>query len=429
MQSQIESAKPKGAVAPLLDGLDASAVSQLLERVLTSQTFQRSPQLRKFLRYVTQAVIDGAECPSEQLVGVHALGRPLNYSPNDDNIVRVQARLLRQKLDAYFDHESPQEPWRISIPKGAYLPRFSPQDQMQESGAPPTVDVPEPPPAPSRRPRWLLATVIATVIATAVAATLVFAYPRPDLESRFWAQILNSSRQTLLIPTDSSLVVLQDITRQTIPLAEYAGQEYWNSLTPRNAAEGETFREVSRRRLTSNTSARLAMRLAQRPESASAHLELLNGRDLKAEKLDRTNLVLVGADHSNPWVAFFAPLSRIRITYERKHFDVQWQQPGGGIERLHQIHPTDPVRPVVGLISLLPNGNQGSKVLLIQGTGAEGTEAASDYVFQNPGFPQFLARIARNGEVPYFDLLVESNNIGGSTPTARISKYEVLPYR
>src|SRR3954469_13008596 len=96
-----------------------------LTRVLESRTFGRSDQLRAFLRYVCEAERDGrAQQLNEYALGVSVLGRPEGYSPAEDSSVRSRAYELRNKLKSYYQTEAPDEPIRIEIEKGAYVPRF-----------------------------------------------------------------------------------------------------------------------------------------------------------------------------------------------------------------------------------------------------------------------------------------------------------------
>ncbi|MBV9612725.1 MAG: hypothetical protein JO091_09635, partial [Acidobacteriaceae bacterium] len=67
------------------------------------------------------------EAATEQQIGIHVFGRPFGYNPNEDNIVRSQARLLRLKLEHHFAHEGLDEALIITIPKGQYLPVFTPR--------------------------------------------------------------------------------------------------------------------------------------------------------------------------------------------------------------------------------------------------------------------------------------------------------------
>jgi hypothetical protein len=79
--------------------------------------------LRAFLLYVTEhAVASTTERIKEQRIGCEVLGRKPDYDPAADNIVRVRAHELRQRLDKYFNTEGAREPVVVSIPKGSYVP-------------------------------------------------------------------------------------------------------------------------------------------------------------------------------------------------------------------------------------------------------------------------------------------------------------------
>ena len=99
--------------------------AELVRRVVSSVTFERSPKLCEFLFYVCRcAMEDQPAAATEQQVGIHVFGRVPGYNPGDDNIVRSQARLLRLKLEHHFANEGRGEPVVIIIPKGRYLPDF-----------------------------------------------------------------------------------------------------------------------------------------------------------------------------------------------------------------------------------------------------------------------------------------------------------------
>src|SRR6266496_2731531 len=115
-----------------------------LTRVLESRTFGRSDQLRAFLRYVCEAELEGrAQQLNEYALGVSVLGRPEGYSPAEDSSVRSRAYELRNKLKGYYQSEAPDDPIRIEIEKGAYVPRFQ-RRAIAEPERPPDV-----PPAPA----------------------------------------------------------------------------------------------------------------------------------------------------------------------------------------------------------------------------------------------------------------------------------------
>lgn len=81
--------------------------------------------MRAFLQYITEnAILGRSDKLKEQTIGTEVLGRPADYNPTDDNIVRVRAHELRGRLERYFSSEGTQEPFIITIPRGAYAPEF-----------------------------------------------------------------------------------------------------------------------------------------------------------------------------------------------------------------------------------------------------------------------------------------------------------------
>lgn len=98
---------------------------ELVRRVGASPTFEKSIRLRAFFLYACRCAFENKpEEATEQQIGIHVYGRLPGYNPNEDNIVRSQARVLRSKLEHYFSNEGKDETTVISIPKGRYLPIF-----------------------------------------------------------------------------------------------------------------------------------------------------------------------------------------------------------------------------------------------------------------------------------------------------------------
>src|ERR1035437_2734920 len=105
-------------------------------RVATSQGLCKSELLPRFLLYVCQEYLLGrAQEISEQRIGICVFNRPAGYDPGEDNIVRSYARLLRKRLDAYFANEGSNEPMRITIERGGYVPTFHSKLTLAQSVA------------------------------------------------------------------------------------------------------------------------------------------------------------------------------------------------------------------------------------------------------------------------------------------------------
>ncbi|MGH9398016.1 MAG: malectin domain-containing carbohydrate-binding protein, partial [Terriglobia bacterium] len=105
-----------------------------LDTVLTSEIFARSPNLAKILRYIGMKYFEGQEdAIKEYNIGVEALGRPPDFNPKEDSIVRVEAHRLREKLKRYYESEGREHPVVVSLQIGHYVPQFHHQS---EAGTP-----------------------------------------------------------------------------------------------------------------------------------------------------------------------------------------------------------------------------------------------------------------------------------------------------
>ena len=101
-----------------------AAIRAQLERILASETFSRSQQLRRFLSFIVEQRLAGQGHSLKESVLAHELyGKSTNFDGGADPVVRVDARRLRDKLREYYEGRS--EPVVISLPKGSYVPVFA----------------------------------------------------------------------------------------------------------------------------------------------------------------------------------------------------------------------------------------------------------------------------------------------------------------
>ncbi len=102
---------------------------KLAERLVATSGFVKSTRLSSLLLHIVQQTIHGKDRDlHEQLIGERVFGRPVGYDPRDDNIVRAHASRLRQKLEAYYREEGRDEPLRVLLPRGSYVPSFERAD-------------------------------------------------------------------------------------------------------------------------------------------------------------------------------------------------------------------------------------------------------------------------------------------------------------
>jgi len=102
-----------------------SAVRDQLDRMLDSAAFRSAPRMQDLLRHVvTEALAGHSYRINERTIAVDALGRPAPFDPRVDPSVRVLAGRVRTAIDLYYRDDGAQDPVRIEIPKGGYVPRF-----------------------------------------------------------------------------------------------------------------------------------------------------------------------------------------------------------------------------------------------------------------------------------------------------------------
>ena len=125
--SSDRSAANASPTAGRLGDFPAAWVEAALERLLDSDTFRRSQRHRRFLAHVVGAGLAGRhDRLKEIIIGLEVFGRVLpGYDPREDPIVRVEAGRIRDKLERFYDGEGAAESYRIAIPVGGYLPRFT----------------------------------------------------------------------------------------------------------------------------------------------------------------------------------------------------------------------------------------------------------------------------------------------------------------
>jgi len=101
------------------------AIRDQLERILASDECRASDKQRAFLSFVVdETLADRSSQLKGYTIAVSVYGRPDGFDPQVDPIVRVEAGRLRRALDRYYLTAGKNDPVRIKIPKGRYVPTF-----------------------------------------------------------------------------------------------------------------------------------------------------------------------------------------------------------------------------------------------------------------------------------------------------------------
>ena len=96
-----------------------------VELLLNSRTFPRTNNLGRFLNFICQKYFEGTTSEiKEYSIAVQALGRPTDFDPQLDTVVRVTAHNLRKRLELYYSTEGTDHSVHIYLPQGHYIPQF-----------------------------------------------------------------------------------------------------------------------------------------------------------------------------------------------------------------------------------------------------------------------------------------------------------------
>jgi TolB-like protein len=137
-----------------------------LERILESPGFSRNERLSRFLRFVVEQHLAGKDDElKESLIAIEVFGRPPDYDPKRDPIVRAEASRLRARLGEYYLGQGKDDPVIIELPKGGYVPVVRSAERIDSPGTAGPVAA-----GPGKWRVWVGAALALLVVITLAAA-------------------------------------------------------------------------------------------------------------------------------------------------------------------------------------------------------------------------------------------------------------------
>lgn len=433
----------------------------LVQRVASSRLLLRAPQLREILVYVCRRMLaEQASGISEQEIGCKVLGRRPDFNPNEDNIVRVQIRHLRRKLEEYFSADGADEPIILNIPKGGYLPRFEPRPEqptdamlsgsmtlaVHEAASSPSNFIAASPSAKERKP-WTVPVLLVLLGFLALFGAFLWkdlaalrrsvtAERAPAVhEDSLWSRMFMPHQQTSIVIADTNFVLIQDILHADIPLSKYLEGGYPEKLIDSvpNRELQAALRLVATRQYTSLGDVMLSSKLLELSRRYSGETNLRYSRQMSVREFKTGNFILIGSRRGIPWEQLFE--SQLNFNVEEDHathlYHLRNKSPQAGERQVYGISSGGRANQYTYAdLALLPNLAGTGYVLVLSGIDMPATEAAGELAAQ-PDFGATLVRLlkSRAGQPPasYIEMLIEAKATAGTSGGgAKIIAYRLI---
>jgi hypothetical protein len=384
---------------------------KVVERVAASPHLKASLRLQEFLFYISECAI--REVPgdaTEQQIGIHVFHRHPGYNSSEDSIVRTHARLLRQKLTAYFANEGSEEEIIFDVPKGHYLPVFTsrsataPLPHTEVVHTPlavhETVEHPTASATPHRPRGWLLVGLAALLLTVVV---MLAWHP--------WKKIKTSQSpvDTFWRPffvDDPPFVVYSNavFTGNAI-----TGLRYAPAGAPQDGSSPDSYVDT----YTGIGELSAVYDLTKLFDAHQATFTLKRSQLVAWDEAKSRNLIFIGASVENPSLRVLPPTVNFTQEAGTGFAGIVNHHPKPGEPAVYS-RPEHPLTTDYAIIALLPGVQPGKRALLFSGLTTFGTQAAVEFLCRPDSVAEILKQVTGpKGEIRPFEAVVQTTVGGG----------------
>jgi hypothetical protein len=380
-----------------------------IDRLVNSHTLHGSESLCKLLRYLAdQAIRRPGVALKEYQIATEVFGRPSDFDPQLDSLVRVQAGRLRSKIAEYYSSEGTHDPIVVELPKGTYALAFHPatastktilrnmQEREEEKSGSRSQQ--------SSRPVVILAVLLALAV-IGIAALLTGKITAngssrvdesaPAAYRVFWHSFIAGPDAPWVIFSNGAFVGRPEI-----------GLRYFDPVRDAHETITDNYTGVGEVLAVYN--------LNQVFSQLHHQIRVKRGSLFSLDDAQNNNLIFVGSPVEN--------LSLLDIP-STHHFVFQraTSGPRKGDLAIVNVRPrADEPKMLFGspsgtpliedyaIVGLVPGMNSARSVLILAGTTTMGTQAAAEYVCRQDSLEQLLLRlsVSENGVLKPFEAIL-----------------------
>ncbi len=376
-----------------------------IDRLVNSHTLHGSEALCKLLRYLADHALKHPGALKEYQIATEVFGRPADFDPQVDSLVRVQAGRLRSKLAEYYSSEGIEDSMIVELPKGTYTLSFhrAPVPAKVSSPVGETHAVPT-----SRRslPLSVPVLVLAGLLVMAVIAIAVLAYDRQANDTRageatpaafrvFWQKFTTGPDQAWVIFSNGAFVGRPE-----------TGLRFYNPAQDSSEAILDHYTGVGEVLAVHD--------LDHVFDLLHKQVRVKRGRLFSLDDVQNNDLIFVGSPAENltlrdiPSTKEFV-FQRVPSGPRKNDLAVVNLHPQPDEAKMFLASPSgSQLTEDYAIIGLVHGLNPARSVMILAGITTIGTQAAAEYVCRQDSLEQLLRRlnISNDGEMKPFEAVL-----------------------
>jgi hypothetical protein len=385
-------------------------VWQEVEKLVGSEALHGSESLCKLLRYLAKHALEepGVRLKEYQ-IATEVFGRPADFDPQSDSMIRVQAGRLRAKLNEYYKSSGAEDRIIIELPKGSYQLQFHRRGMGGSNGGSAASsgtavrheDVFQ---------KWkLAAATLAVMLLAAIAVIVSLAASRkndavvladaseagPAELQQLWKPFISIPQEPWLIFSNAAFIGRPETGMRYYDPAEDPKAPVWDHYT----GVGEVL---------------AVHELDQAFSQLHRQIRVKRGSLFSLDDVRNNNLIFLGSPSEN------LTLTEIPTTHEFV-FQRITDGPRKGDLGIVNIHPRSgeaktvlatlsglPLTEDYAVIAFIPGLDPSHSVMIFAGTTTFGTQGAVEYVCRQDTLKKLLSRlqVSKTGELKPFEALL-----------------------
>jgi len=228
------------------------------------------------------------------------------------------------------------------------------------------------------------------------------------------------------VTADTSFALAEDLLGRTISLSDYLDYSYKRLANDPSLSADK--RDAVNLVLDRNNGSIGDFQAAERFMDLDAHspaVKLAGARSYTPESIKTHNVILIGGRESNPWVEFYKNRLNFFLEYEpaTHRTYVSNRNPIAGEKSIYEMISPDRSEGF-SVVAFLPNLSEGRYALIVSGSDSQATRAAGEFVASSRGLAQIRQKMP-NGPFPYFEVLLKSSRLVGTTLNTEMVAYRV----